>query len=101
MGECLKLNNLFSFIADFDGGTFISQHRKENLNAALLSWAKNSGFCASAELTRNDLSNLLTQINDTDKQPIAISEMENVWCSSYLVGGRLLVVHIVHTVEST
>jgi hypothetical protein len=95
------VKELFTLLVDLDGGTFISQHQEEGLKAAILSWAESFDFHVISDLTEKDWSNLIAQVNEPDNQPVAVNGLKNVWCSSYLVGSRLLIANIVSTVEST
>jgi len=101
MGVHLKVKELFTFLVDFDGGTFISQHQAGSLSAAILSWVETFDFSVFTDVSKKDWSNLIAQVHEPDKQPVAVNGLKNTWCASYLVGGRILIVHIVNTVEGT
>ncbi|WP_331345886.1 hypothetical protein [Cellvibrio sp. UBA7661] len=95
------MKELFTFLVDFDGGTFISQYQEESLQAATLSWAEKLDSQVFPDITEKAWSDLIAQVNEPDNQPVAVSGLKNVWCSSYLVGSTVLIVHIVSTIECT
>lgn len=86
-------SELFTFIMDFGGGTYVSQVPGPFSDACRL-WARSLDL-TEVPLTE-DARNLLTREAD-DESLTAIAGLENVWCFSPLIGEGLAVVHVVRT----
>ena len=76
------VERLFTFLAEREGGTYVSQHNSHDVSSAWESFLHSQG---------------LSQPNE-DQEPTPISEMSGVWCQS-LVNERNVfwLVHIVET----
>lgn len=86
---------LFTFIADFKGGTYISQYLASSLEEAICLWIGNVGF-----LTEKQLKSFKKHINDDDLDILVKLEgLNNVWRNCYGVLGTLLLLHIIETVK--
>ena len=85
---------LFTFIADYKGGTYISQFMEETLENALLLWTININF-----LTNKDLESFKKELDYGDVDPpIGLQGLINTWCTCFTVSNKLLLLNIVETV---
>ncbi len=84
----------YTFIAVFKTATYVSQYEASNLTEALLIWADklNTQF-----LTNKMKAIVLEKVRDSFYSPVPIEEVENVWCSSYVIYRSLLILNIVET----
>ena len=84
----------YTFIAEYRGGTYISQCIALDLKAALLIWVNNLDkrfFSAHKKQMLQD------EISDIDFFPVPINGIDKVWCRSYLSGKYFLLLNIVET----
>jgi hypothetical protein len=86
---------LYTFIAEYRGGTYIQQLRGDNPADAFRKYAANANWVAKTQRTgffkalSEDCSLPLTQIERT----------EGVWCVTQTFRGMLLMINIVETSE--
>ncbi len=86
---------LFTFIAEYKGGTYISQYAAEALDEALHLWINNVDF-----LTEKQLKSFKREISDGDiDSAVELKDLDNIWCVCYTVLGGLLLLNIVDTVQ--
>ena len=86
--------NLYTFIVDYDGGTYISQCRAGSVARALDAWfLTNQGpdFPAEIKLIRP------SKFYEIEKSIVAISNIHNVWYFSGLMRNILVGINIVLT----
>lgn len=85
----------FTFIAEFKNGTYISQYKADNLMEALYIWADN----LDAQFFTNKVKAIIQEkVKDNFYSPVAIEEVDSVWCSSFGIFRSLLILNIVETV---
>jgi len=89
---------LYTFILDYQGGTYISQTAAASPDHAINNWA-NSFDASSIPGFSPDMKVELIQASSEEK-PTAIEGVENIWCISCSIKGRLLLIHFVQTEES-
>jgi hypothetical protein len=86
---------LFTFIMDFSGGTYVSQVRSESVKTALSAWAK--------QLNPKDIYGMgvkmisLLQKEIDQETPVPLTGLSNAWFASVLIHGRSVFIHIVAT----
>ena len=86
---------LFTFVLEFDGGTYISQSSARSAGRAVAQYA--------SDLVRNEAISTLP-IRRTLSQdlkaahPVAIEGVRNVWCCSSSVSKKFALLNIVATV---
>lgn len=85
----------FTFIAEFRGGTYISQYEALDLKNALFIWADNLD---SQIFTKKVKEKIREKTHNEDFFPVPIKTIDNVWCSSYVVFRSLLLLNIIETV---
>lgn len=92
--EVIKMK-LFTFIADYKGGTYISQNLANTLEEAICLWIDSIDF-----LTNKQLKSFKKHINDDDVEtPIKLEGLNNVWRNCYGVSGAILILNIIETVK--
>jgi hypothetical protein len=87
---------LYTIIADYEGGTYVSQHRAEDAKAAVLQWAVKGSFLIDyLKLTTKQLQRLR---EDFEREiPTAMKETFAVWCTGVRLIRKYLSLTIVQT----
>ena len=89
-----EMNLLYTFIAEYKGGTYISQIEAESLGAAVSRW-RQSEVAVIAKASKTDVSNFRF---DSLGEGVAIDGCQNVWCFSNSVDDCFLLINVVSTV---
>jgi hypothetical protein len=88
---------LFTFILEYDGGTYLSQVQSQSQNAAVRKWGKHflkdSTTGLPSILKKALVDNLIIE------STIPIAGVSNVWCISASVRKKLALVNLVQTCE--
>lgn len=87
----------YTFIVEFKGGTYISQHRAADLMTAFYEWA--DYFSKEPYVSKMQGKQLLEDVKNEDFYPSEISEVINVWCWTSVIWGKFILLNIVKTVE--
>lgn len=82
----------YTFIAEYKGGTYISQYIANNLTDALLLWG--NGLDKKI-FSKSKKDNILLELNDPNFYPTPLKDMDKVWCSTYLSGKTFLLLNII------
>jgi hypothetical protein len=90
-----KDNKLYTFILDFKGGIYISQKVAESPKKALIAWSESLNLREVEGLGMKKKQTIIKEANQ--EEPIPIKEINNVWCSIFLSGKSLAVLHYVQT----
>lgn len=85
----------FTFIAEYKGGTFISQHKATDLKTAVFSWIDNLQV---KEFKEEEKGIIREKFSDEDFFPHPLNEVDNVWCGAISAKRHFLLVNIVETV---
>lgn len=85
----------YTFICEFQGGTYISQYTAQLLTDALIMWANNLDH---KSFTEKNIIKIINKIKESDNEMISIDGIDNVWCNSYIINRSLLLLNIVETV---
>lgn len=85
----------FTLIADYAGGTYISQRRASTPARAVASWARSFDFSVIPRIPMAALPKFRADI--ASEAPVPIDGTRGVWCSSALLGRRGFLLHIVRT----
>lgn len=87
----------FTFITDYRGGTYISQHSADDLPNACYLW---KDHVVSGKYIQHLSVKKFASAFDADIEelpPLAIDEVSNVWIFQLLIGDDMLTVHIIQT----
>lgn len=85
----------FTFLADYKGGTFISQYIANDVVAAEFLWAVNLD---PQYFNEKERKKILAQIEEGEFKPISITGVDNVWNDIFLIFRKPLFLNIVETV---
>lgn len=86
---------LFTFILDFDGGTYISQIEARSFEAAPAVWAASLVPGEVRGMGEASIRELRAAVEKDS--PVQLEGLVQAWCVSALVRGRLALVHMVET----
>lgn len=90
--------SLFTVIADYDGGIYISQHRARTARNATLCWASQETYLVShMGLNKKQFDDLYSRLNGDS--PTKVAAAVSVWCVSAIVKKKILLLNIVKTKE--
>jgi hypothetical protein len=89
---------MFTFILDFEGGTYISQHESRSKTAALQAWVKSLTVEEIQGMSPEIYSALQAQVfSHTEGDFTPITGTFNVWCTDFDPLGRFMILNIVRT----
>ncbi|MDC7685223.1 hypothetical protein PQU92_18220 [Asticcacaulis sp. BYS171W] len=91
---------LFTFVVEYDGGTYISQLQAEDVGAALLLWCDK--FADSEDIpkkTRKLSKTVREDIIEHEGEAVLLNGLQNAWCISALRKNKLALINIVKTAE--
>jgi hypothetical protein len=95
---------LYTFIADYDGGTYISQVTSPDPRTAIFTWAQNFDVEAIPGLGARSKQILLESLREDDEDKmlyVALDGLTSAWCYSIIVRGKLMLINFVETNQST
>jgi hypothetical protein len=84
----------YTFIAEYRGGTYISQYVALSIENALIEWVNNLD---SKYFSHHKKKLLKKEIADVDSFPLPIDGVDKVWCVCYLSGKYFLLLNIIET----
>src|SRR5580704_2386519 len=88
---------LWTVIADYRGGTYISQWQAQHVLEALTKWAKASPHVPGSFVGAKTKLKIIAAASDKTENPVAIRRTSNVW---YWKPLRInIVVHLIKTVQ--
>jgi hypothetical protein len=86
--------NRYTFIAEYRGGTYISQYDAESLENCLEFWAENLDL---KYFSKSKKEKIISETKDVDLFPIELDGIKNAWCRTYLYDKYALLLNIVKT----
>ena len=90
--------NIYTFITEFRGGTYISQVKEINVNAAMILWSKSLDLSQIKFLGEKGKLELQAELNN--ESPTKLEGVENVWFFCLRIKPGLLMVNVIKTSES-
>ncbi|HEY2659279.1 MAG TPA: hypothetical protein VGI79_06120 [Caulobacteraceae bacterium] len=88
--------DLYTFICDFHGATYVSQVRAEGVSAAVREWARR--IKADKPIPRSSAFVASSVLKDLAKDPpTPLDGLEGVWCFTAFVSGDLLLGNIIRS----
>jgi hypothetical protein len=87
----------WTFIADYRGGTYISQTKAESVRRALVLWAKSLAYIPGSMLGPSTRLKLIRAASEQNQELVRIDEIHNVWYWSPLRQRPAIVVHVIKT----
>jgi hypothetical protein len=88
---------LWTVIADYRGGTYISQVRGANVSHALMKWAKSFPRISGSFVGAKTKESFVSAASDKQEKPTLIQGTRNVWYWNPLRLRPRIVVHLVKT----
>jgi hypothetical protein len=85
----------YTFIMDYDGGSYTSQVRAPSTKAACVKWARELEIDQMAGIGARSKVKLVEDMKEETPTPLA--GRLNVWCATALIRGRLALISIVRT----
>jgi hypothetical protein len=91
--------DLFTFIFEYDGGTYMSQYTGRTSREAFRRWLARepAKLEAIAKLRLKD--RLLSQYNSFDKELVPIDRLVNAWCWTAVLPKGLALLNFVKTIS--
>ena len=77
--KVIKILDLYTFIMEYLGGTYISQVEAINHKEAMKIWLDNLKWQEIENFTLNDKLSLIKE-NFVDEEPMLIEGLKNTWC---------------------
>jgi len=87
----------WTVIADYRGGTYISQVRAVNVSQALMKWAMAFPHISGSSIGAKTKAKLVSAARDKQERPTPIKETQNVWYWNPLNLRPPIVLHLVKT----
>jgi len=87
----------YTFIAEYKGGTYISQYSALDTDHALLLWANG---LEEKYFSAHKKRKIIEEAKCEDLRPVRIKTLENAWCACFLSGKYFLLLNIVETVAN-
>jgi len=87
--------HIYTFITAFRGGTYISQVKGDDINAAIVLWSRSLDLTQIKFLGEKGKRELQMQLDD--ENPTKIAGVENVWFLCYTIMAGILMVNVVKT----
>ena len=88
------MSKTYTFIAEWNGGTFVDQISEHSIRAAMVMWVNNLDLTGLGS-SDSERCNLVDNI--THQEPILLYGMKNVWCVSPMLENEPLLTHIILT----
>ncbi len=85
-------SNLFSFVLDWDGGTYISQVKAHTLNDAKMQWIS----MLDLDIFATDSAQLLADLQELH-EPIPVDNLQSVWRIQQPIQQLTGIIHIIKT----
>ncbi len=82
----------YTFLVEFRGGTYISQHIEEDIYGALKTWAASLD---TSIYPQRIIKKLQKEI--VGEEPSPITGVENVWCCAFIPYNSFLLLNIIET----
>lgn len=93
---------LYTFLAEYDGGSYVSQVKAPNPPSAIFEWAQNMDVKSIPGLGLKSKEQLLQELTQAESEGylyVAIQGLHNVWCVTAFLRGKLMLVTFVETQE--
>lgn len=92
--------NLYTFIMDYKGGTYISQAEAVNEQEGMLSWIKNLDTTQIKGFSKSDKRRTIENGFSDDHKAVPITAMPNVWCFDVRTKKGFAIINIILTVKN-
>lgn len=86
--------DLFTLLCDYKGGTYISQVRASDPDAAGIEWGAQLRIEQPVERASDEIAKAAIEGLD---RPVPLSGLADVWCRSATVSDELALVHLIRS----
>jgi hypothetical protein len=86
---------LYTFVLDFDGGTYISQVKAPSTTSACVKWAEELDIADLKGVGRKSKESLVNQMKV--EEPQLLNGLSNAWCVTAALRGGLALINIIQT----
>jgi hypothetical protein len=93
--------NLFTIVMEFDGGTFISQSHGHTPEDALQKWCEDLDSNTIQNFGPKSKDILVNELLDCNHNLVLLDGMINVWCTSHVIRGKLMLINVIKMMENT
>jgi hypothetical protein len=90
--------NLYTFVLEYRGGTYISQVVAETAQKACNAWAKSLDASKIKHLGIKSKNLLIEELQEDYNELVPLSGLQNTWCTSATVRNHLALINIIETV---
>lgn len=90
--------DIYTFIMEFRGGTYISQIKGANISAAMVLWGQNLDLAQIKFLGEKGKLELQTEL--TNESPTKTEGVENVWFFCLRIKPGFLTVNVIKTAKA-
>jgi hypothetical protein len=92
----------YTFVVEFRGGTYCSQVQAINVDKAIVAWTEKLKVEKSEikQLGDKTISEIIVLVKDKEYKPIPLTNLVNVWFTSYPTNQGSLSVNIIQTDSS-
>ncbi|GBC59938.1 hypothetical protein DENIS_0880 [Desulfonema ishimotonii] len=89
--------NLYTFVLDYRGGTYISQIKGLSPENAAEEWIKKKLDLQALGVRDYNVEDILTDVDRSEESPAPLCDLTNVWCMTFLLDDDLALVNIIKT----
>jgi hypothetical protein len=89
--------SVYTFIMDYDGGTYVSQVRSSSPIGAARKWAQSFDTRGVEGIGEASKLQMVNEVESGYKKPVPLDGMLNTWFVSFLLRGKLAKVNLVKT----
>lgn len=90
-----EIDKIYTFIAEYRGGTYISQCKSSSLELAIKIWVEEKSKIFLDDIRYNKLLNIYE-----NEEPVRIKEINNVWCCYYVLNRSPVLLNIVGNIPN-
>jgi len=88
---------LFTFLMEFEGGTYLSQIRATSAEAALEKWVHGLDVKKIEGMTAAIKRQFVEWLPEA--RPVAVDGLKSAWCSGFVSRSRSALVHFIRTTD--
>ncbi len=88
----------YTFIMEYDGGTYVSQLKAQSKQRACIKWAQQLNISEIHNFGQSSKEKLIEEMKT--EEPILLNSLKNVWCQMTWIGGKSALINFVQTDEN-
>jgi len=92
-----KRMSVYTFIMDYDGGTYVSQVRSSSPIGAARKWAQSFDTRGVEGIGEASKLQMVNELNSGFEEPVPLEGMLNTWCIHFVLRGKSALVNFVKT----